>query len=39
MVDRRSVLSAAEGLDVTSAVIERLDKRLTALKVEVVKQK
>ncbi len=39
MVDRRTILTASDNLDVTSTVIERLDKKLPALKVEIVKQK
>ena len=39
LVDRRMILTAADNLDVTNSVIERLDKRIKSLKVEVVKQK
>lgn len=39
MVDRRMILAASGNLDITAPVIERLNKRLPTLKVEVVKQK
>ncbi len=39
MVDRRMVLTSSESLDVTSTVIERLDKKLPSVKVELAKKK
>ncbi len=39
MVDRRMVLTSSDSLDVTTAVIERLNKKLPSVKVEVAKAK
>lgn len=39
MVDRRMVLTSSDSLDVTSTVIERLNKKLPTIKVAVEKKK
>ncbi len=39
MVDRRMVLTSSDSLDVTPAVIERLNKKLPSIKVEIPKNK
>ncbi len=39
MVDRRMVLTSSDSLDVTAAVIERLNKKLPSVKVEIAKNK
>lgn len=38
MVDRRMVLTSSDSLDVTAAVIERLNKKLPSVKVEMPKK-